>query len=57
VTIRIALALLLIVPAVMAYPWQTNTDWWILGIAIGVTLVVFAWWRGLFVTDMIGRGF
>jgi len=57
VTIRLALALLFIVPAAMAYPWETKTDWWIFGIAIGVTLVVFAWWRGLFVTDMIGRRF
>jgi type VII secretion protein EccE len=55
VTIRIALALLFIVPAAMAYPWQSDIDWWLLGIAIGVTLVVFAWWRGLFVTTMIGR--
>ena len=54
-TIRIALALLFIIPAVMAYPWQSDLDWWLLGIAIGVTLVVFAWWRGLFVTNMIGR--
>lgn len=54
-TIRIALALLFIVPAAMAYPWESNIDWWILGIAIGVTVVVFAWWRGLFVTNRIGR--
>ena len=54
-TIRIALALLFIIPAAMAYPWQSDLDWWLLGIAIGVTLVVFAWWRGLFVTNMIGR--
>ncbi|MFI5506622.1 type VII secretion protein EccE [Mycobacterium sp. NPDC051804] len=54
-TIRIALALLFIVPAAMAYPWESNTEWWILGSAVGVTLVVFAWWRGLFVTEMIGR--
>lgn len=54
-TIRIALALLLIVPAAMTYPWHSDIDWWILGVAIGVTLLVFAWWRGLFVTNMIGR--
>ena len=54
-TIRIALALLFIVPAAMAYPWDSDIDWWILGVAIGVTLVVFAWWRGLFLTNMIGR--
>lgn len=54
-TLRIALALLVIAPAAMAYPWQSNTDYWILGVAIAVVLVVFAWWRGLFVTTMIGR--
>ena len=54
-TIRIALALLFIVPAAMTYPWDSDIDWWIFGIAIGVTLMVFAWWRGLFVTNMIGR--
>jgi type VII secretion protein EccE len=55
VTIRIALALLFIIPAAMAYPWESDLDWWLLGIAVGVTLVVFAWWRGLFMTTMIGR--
>lgn len=54
-TIRIALVLLFIVPAVMAYPWESDTEWWILGIAIGVTAVLLTWWRGLFLTDMIGR--
>ena len=54
-TIRIALALLCIIPAAMAYPWESELDWWLFGIAVGVTLVVFAWWRGLFVTTMIGR--
>jgi type VII secretion protein EccE len=39
----------------MAYPWESDLDWWLLGIAVAVTLVVFAWWRGLFVTTMIGR--
>ena len=54
-TVRIALALLFIVPAAMAYPWESDIDWWVLGVAIAVVIVVFAWWRGLFVTTMIGR--
>lgn len=54
-TIRIALALLAVVPAAMAYPWQSDTDWWLLGIAGAVLVVVFAWWRGQFVTTMIAR--
>lgn len=54
-TVRIALALLVIVPAAMAYPWNTPTDWWVLGVAIAVVLLAFAWWGGLFLTAMIGR--
>ena len=54
-TARIALALLVIAPAAMAYPWNTTTDWWVLGIAITVVLLAFAWWGGLFLTTMIGR--
>jgi type VII secretion protein EccE len=49
------LALLVIVPAAMAYPWQSTTDRWILGVAVVVVLALVAWWRGLFVTTMIGR--
>ena len=47
----------MIVPAAMAYPWQTRTDWWVLGIAIAVVLLTFAGWRGLFLTTMIRRRF
>ncbi|OBB70734.1 type VII secretion protein EccE [Mycobacterium sp. 852014-52144_SCH5372336] len=54
-TVRIALASLAVVLAAMAYPWETTTDWWIFGIAVAVVVVVFAWWRGQFVTNMIGR--
>jgi type VII secretion protein EccE len=49
------LALLVIVPAVMAYPWNTPTDWWVFGVAIAVVLIAFAWWGGLFLTTAIGR--
>jgi type VII secretion protein EccE len=55
VTIRIALALFAIVSAALAYPWTTTADRWALGLAIGVVLIVFAWWRGLFVTSMVKR--
>ncbi|HEX7827777.1 MAG TPA: type VII secretion protein EccE, partial [Mycobacterium sp.] len=54
-TARIALALLVIVPAAMAYPWNTPTDWWVFGVAIAVVLIAFAWWGGLFLTTAIGR--
>ncbi|GAT10743.1 type VII secretion protein EccE [Mycolicibacterium novocastrense] len=54
-TVRIALASVAVVLAAMAYPWETTTDWWIFGIAVAVVVVVFAWWRGQFVTNMFGR--
>jgi type VII secretion protein EccE len=56
-TIRIALVLLVIAAAALAYPWQTNTDWWVLGIAAGVLIVVLAWWRGQFLTTTLARRF
>jgi type VII secretion protein EccE len=49
------LALLVIVPSAMAYPWDTPTDWWVFGVAIAVVLLAFAWWGGLFLTTMVGR--
>jgi type VII secretion protein EccE len=52
---RIALALLFVVPGAMAYPWSSTVDWWVLGVAVAVVVVLFAWWRGLFVTTIVGR--
>lgn len=54
-TVRIALAALAVVLAAMAYPWESTTDWWILGIGAAVVVTVFAWWRGQFVTTMVAR--
>lgn len=53
--VRLTLALLVAIPAAMAYPWQSSADRWLLGVAIAVVIVLFAWWRGLFVTTMIAR--
>jgi type VII secretion protein EccE len=60
---RITLALLAVVPAIMAYPWRTPRDYWLLGIAAAVVIVLFGWWGGLHFTTilrrrlaMIGRG-
>lgn len=52
---RIALALLAIVPAVMAYPWHSPRDYWLLGIAAAVVIILFAWWRGLYFTTILRR--
>ncbi|MCZ8380043.1 type VII secretion protein EccE [Mycobacterium sp. CPCC 205372] len=54
-TVRITLAALVVVAAALAYPWQTTLDWWVLGVAAAVLIVVFAWWRGLFATTMVSR--
>ncbi|MBE1551558.1 type VII secretion protein EccE [Mycobacterium sp. OAS707] len=54
-TVRMALAALLIVPAAMTYPWTSTADGWLPGIAVAGSLVLFGWWRGTFVTTSIGR--
>jgi type VII secretion protein EccE len=54
-TARIALASLFVVPAAMAYPWRSTADRWLLGIAVVLVGVLFAWWRGAFVTTLLRR--
>jgi len=54
-TARIALAALFVVPAAMAYPWPSPADRWLLGIDVVAVLILIAWWRGSFVTTLIGR--
>lgn len=53
--LRMTLALLFIVPAAMTYPWQSVHHRWMLGVAIAVLIVLFARWRGAFVTTLIAR--
>jgi type VII secretion protein EccE len=52
---RITLAALAVVPAVLAYPWQSTRDYWLLGIAAVVVIVLFGWWRGLQFTTILRR--
>lgn len=54
-TTRITLALLFVIPATMAYPWPSTRDRWILGVAVVAVAVLFAWWRGMFLTTVAGR--
>ena len=56
-TARITLALLFIVPAAMSYPWESTYDRWVLGIAAAAVLILFAWWRGAFLTTIVARRF
>lgn len=52
---RLTLALLVVIPAMMAYPWRSTFDWWLLGIAAALVIIVFARWRGAFVTTLLRR--
>jgi type VII secretion protein EccE len=52
---RITLALLAVVPAVMAYPWRSTRDQWVLGVAVAVMIVLLGWWRGLHFTTILRR--
>lgn len=53
--VRLTLAALFVIPAAMAYPWQSTPDRWLLGLAVAAVIILFAWWRGLFVTTMLAR--
>jgi type VII secretion protein EccE len=52
---RVTLAALAVVPAALAYPWDSNRDYWLLGIAVAVVILLFGWWRGLHFTTIIRR--
>ncbi|HTY28708.1 MAG TPA: type VII secretion protein EccE [Mycobacterium sp.] len=52
---RVTLALLAVVPAVLAYPWQSPRDYWVLGVAAAVVVVLFGWWHGLYLTTILRR--
>jgi type VII secretion protein EccE len=52
---RITLAALAVLPAVLAYPWDSTRDYWLLGIAAVVVIALFGWWRGLYFTTIACR--
>lgn len=52
---RLTLALLAVVPAVMAYPWRSQREQWVLGIAAAVVIVLFGWWGGMHFTTILRR--
>ncbi|MCV7067905.1 type VII secretion protein EccE [Mycolicibacterium farcinogenes] len=54
-TARLALASLFIVAAVLARPWQTNTERWVLGVSVAAVVLLLAWCGGLFLTTRIAR--
>jgi type VII secretion protein EccE len=44
-----------VVPALMAYPWPSTRDRWVLGVAVGAVIVLLGWWRGLHFTTILRR--
>ena len=56
-TTRITLALLIVVAAGLSYPWPSSRDRWVLGIAVVAVVILFAWWRGAFLTTLVARRF
>lgn len=52
---RLTLVLLAAVPAVMAAPWQTVRERWVLGVAIAIAVVLLSWWQGLHLTTLLRR--
>ncbi len=52
---RFTLALLAVVPAAMAYPWQSVRERWLLGIAAVVIVLLLCRWRGLYFTTIMRR--
>lgn len=52
---RITLVLLALTPAVMAYPWPTSRDRWVLGVGVAVAILLLAWWQGLHLTTIVRR--
>ena len=52
---RITLALLVLLPAVMAYPWRSPRDYWLLAIAAAILIVLFGCWGGVHFTTILRR--
>ncbi len=52
---RITLALLVIAPAAMAYPWRSPRDYWLIGVAAAVVIALFGARGGLYLTTIARR--
>ncbi|EHB55658.1 putative transmembrane protein [Mycolicibacterium rhodesiae JS60] len=51
---RLTVVLLAIVSGVLTYPWQSTSDRWALGGAVAVAMVALLWWRGRYLTTIVG---
>ncbi|BBY63540.1 type VII secretion protein EccE [Mycolicibacterium helvum] len=52
---RLTVVLLAVVSAVLTYPWRSTNDQWVLGVAAAVVLVSLFWWRGRYLTTIVGQ--
>lgn len=52
---RLTVVLLAVVSAVLAYPWRSTNDRWVLGVAVAVVLVSLLWWRGRYLTTIVSQ--
>ena len=52
---RISLVALALVPAAMAYPWETARERTVTGVGVVVAILLLASWRGLHLTTMAKR--
>ncbi|WP_328350298.1 type VII secretion protein EccE [Mycobacterium sp. NBC_00419] len=53
--VRLTVVVLAVMSATFAYPWRSATDRWVLAGAAGLALMVLMWWRGRFVTTILGH--
>lgn len=44
--VRLTVAALVVVAVVLAYPWQSSFDYWLLGIGAVVLILTLCWWNG-----------
>lgn len=52
---RISLAALAVTSAVLAYPWSSARERWVLAVAVAALIVLLGCWRGLFVSTLLRR--
>lgn len=52
---RLTIVALAVITAVLSYPWHSTNDRWALGVAVAVVIVSLIWWRGRYLTTILGQ--